>query len=400
MGRHVAGGRIPAIGIAGLCLVMPARALGSATPDGHDARPVQSCVRVRTGPCEVPGGHRFRRISAGTAHTCGVTMAGAILCWGDGRSGALGDGERAIRRTPVRVDGAVAFDDVRSGDGYTCARTRTGSVFCWGSGYAVPGYPAAALRPVAVSLAEPTIGLATGRRHACAITVREAVVCWGRNIDGETGNGTYGVAASLTPVPTTVAGGLRARAVTAGLDFTCALALDGAPWCWGSNVDRVILADAPTRCGDVYPLPCAPAPARVPAGHPFLEIAAGNGHLCARTAAGDVYCWGAMPGGDAAPQTGPEAAATPRRISAAERFTALGSGGVQSCGIVASGIVYCWGRERAAAPGEPRAPDGLRRIEVPRAVAVTVGGSHACAITTTRAAYCWGEHHLGASGRR
>lgn len=398
-------GRLLAIWLGCFGAVVPGSALGSAVespPRATEVRPgserAQDCARNRPEPCPVDGGQRFRMLSAGATHTCGLTNAGAVLCWGDGRTGALGDGARVIRRTPVPARSTVRFDEVRAGDGYTCARTAPGAVYCWGTGHAVPGHPAPALRPVAVALAEPARALAVGRRHACVITQREAVLCWGRNIDGETGNGTSGVDASLTPVPTPVAGDLRARAITAGLDFTCALGSDGAPWCWGSNVDRVLLDDAPMRCGDVNPLPCSPVPRRVAAGHAFVDIAAGTGHVCARTAGGEVHCWGA----DSAGQLGPGAGPPPKRVSAGTtgRFAALASGGVQTCALVEPGMVYCWGRDRLASADLPAPAEGVRRLAVPRATAVTVGGNHACAIATSGAAFCWGDSALGALGRR
>lgn len=37
------------------------------------------------------------------------------------------------------------------------------------------------------------------------------------------------------PAPTEVAGGLTFRAISAGGLFTCAVAMNGAPYCWGAN---------------------------------------------------------------------------------------------------------------------------------------------------------------------
>jgi alpha-tubulin suppressor-like RCC1 family protein len=53
----------------------------------------------------VDGGLRFDALSVGVvgSHGCGVTTAGVAYCWGDNRSGQLGDGTMEVRRVPVPV---------------------------------------------------------------------------------------------------------------------------------------------------------------------------------------------------------------------------------------------------------------------------------------------------------
>lgn len=362
----------------------------------------QVCRAAHRAQCVVAGDHRFRTISAGVAHTCAIARDASAWCWGDGRSGALGDGSFAIQWRPVRVRGAIRFADVRAGDGYTCGLSTQGDVFCWGRGYPIPGYPETASTPVRVPLADRATALAAGRRHTCVVGESGSAWCWGRNVDGETGIGTSGIAASITPVPTRVLSAEPLAAIAAGLDFTCAATRDGAVYCWGSNVDGVLGADAPERCGDVAPLPCASRPQAVPLAGRVEELSAGYGHVCARTAPGEVWCWGAnaagqVGGGAPGPVSVPQHVAVPGAGAAS-----VSAGGVHSCAQTVRAGIHCWGgAAEGLSSAEPLSAAVPADLGSRRAyVAVTVGGAHICALGRSGAARCWGDNRAGALGAR
>lgn len=48
-------------------------------------------------------------IDAGYAHSCAITSAGAMMCWGDNSAGELGDGTHAQQAVPVTVLGGLHF---------------------------------------------------------------------------------------------------------------------------------------------------------------------------------------------------------------------------------------------------------------------------------------------------
>ena len=88
---------------------------------------------LRTSPVPVAGTRKWRALSAGYRHTCGVTMADVALCWGYNGDGALGDGTLTNRSRPVRVAGGRLYVQVRPGGNHTCAWTRTGEHLLLGS---------------------------------------------------------------------------------------------------------------------------------------------------------------------------------------------------------------------------------------------------------------------------
>jgi alpha-tubulin suppressor-like RCC1 family protein len=87
-------------------------------------------------PQPVAGGLRFRVIAAGGAHTCGLTTDSLAYCWGNNADGELGAGATSSQPTtmPVPVSGALHFADLHAGSAHTCGITGAQIVYCWGLG--------------------------------------------------------------------------------------------------------------------------------------------------------------------------------------------------------------------------------------------------------------------------
>jgi eukaryotic-like serine/threonine-protein kinase len=130
------------------------------------------------------------------SYMCGVTRAGAVLCWGNNYTGQLGDGTRDNRATPVPVSGIDDAIQVAAGDLHACALHRTGAVSCWGRnefgavGDGSMGPSTVRAQPLTPFGVEHAVGLALGRAHSCARLADGAVSCWGVNNFGQLGDGS------------------------------------------------------------------------------------------------------------------------------------------------------------------------------------------------------------------
>ncbi len=230
---------------------------------------------------------------AGTAfgHTCAVLAGGELRCWGADDAGQLGDGGNAMQAAPVPVailPAGTAVSAVACGERHTCALTSAGAVYCFGAfdagqlGLGLPLMPQAS--PAVAAVASGATAVATGLTHGCAV-VSGALDCWGLNSSGQVNGGSPTPPTVASPTPVDLGGGFEAAGMGAGRAHTCALDAFHAPAalkCFGAN-EAGQLGGAGSKV-DVNldtPPPAAAA-----------AVTAGSDHTCALTADGGVQCWG------------------------------------------------------------------------------------------------------------
>jgi len=109
------------------------------------------------------------------------------------------------------------------------------------------------------------------------------VFAWGWNIAGQLGNGTTN--GSDLPVKVSLPGGTKVTAIAAGFAHSVALTSTGALLAWGKNYNGN-LGDGSTTDSDV------PVKVSLPVGTKATAVAAGAEHNLAVTSTGAVLAWG------------------------------------------------------------------------------------------------------------
>ena len=72
-------------------------------------------------------------LAAGSTHTCGIRADHTLWCWGEGKYGALGQGDRRQRNTPTQVGTSIDWASISAGHLHTCAIRTHHTLWCWGS---------------------------------------------------------------------------------------------------------------------------------------------------------------------------------------------------------------------------------------------------------------------------
>lgn len=168
-----------------------------------------------------------------------------------------------------------------------------------------------------------------------------------------------------------------------------------------------------TTCGDAvrrYGALASPALANtcVPC---VAELTAGTRFTCARTQAGELYCWGENAAGQIGDGSSgrvlsPALVATSSSGGTLGPASAIGAGTEHACGVFGDGALFCWGDNDAGELGNPNVATGQRRPTpvvdaggTPvRGVTVAAGLSHSCAVDDGGAMSCWGENSANQLG--
>lgn len=309
-------------------------------------------------------------LGAGVAHSCAVDAGGGAWCWGRGGGGQLGDGSTSDSDVPVAVSGLPGgLTAVSAGYAHSCGLTALGGVLCWGlndDGELGDGTNSDSSTPVAVTgLASGVAEISVGDQHSCALTDTGAMLCWGSDLSGQLGNGAGGD----SNVPVAVSGlGSGVEAIAAGGTFSCAVLSGGEVRCWGSNAygqlgDGVIASsDVPVTVSGV--------------SSSATSIATGYGFACAGATSGGVQCWGRGDQGQLGDGNGTDSSSPVAVSGLTAGIRSLSANGFHACAATTAGALRCWGSNDlgqlgdGSTGGTSNVPVAVVGFEVPAVPAV------------------------------
>lgn len=264
------------------------------------------------------------------------------------------------------------------------------------------------------------IQLAAGQRHTCARLIDGRVKCWGQN-GGWLGVGDYedrgdqlGEMGSALPAVNLGTDWVADSVSTRDL-AVCVTLHSGAVKCWGVNSRGELGAgDMVSRGGEPSTLGDALKPVDLGQRGRVIEVAVGANHVCARTEAGLVICWGAndfgqlgrgdtLTRGDEPGEMG--SLLEPVPLGTGRTAIQLAAGWFHTCALLDDHTVKCWGNNPNGELGqgdiEPRGDepdelgDALLPVDLGTGVLVreiAAGEQHNCAVLEDRRVKCWGAN--------
>jgi alpha-tubulin suppressor-like RCC1 family protein len=314
-----------------------------------------SCARTHTGAVKCWGynangalgaGHRehratpvdvlglasgVKKIAAGNNHSCAITQAGKVKCWGAGDQYEFGSQTSSDQLIPLEISGFSDAIDIDSAIQRTCIATSAGYVGCiGGTSTSSPGYIASTVS---------FTGVGVGYNHACGVGPGNWLMCWGGNSVGQLGNGT----GSFSSGPTLTAMSAPVKHVSGSGWATCVVDTNGAAKCWGQNTQGH-LGDG--TLNDAF---VPKQVAGLSSGMKSIDIT--DGHACAVKTNGDAYCWGDNEYGQLGIGNFQDQLTPVPLPTLAGSMDSIVVGGQHACGITTAGGVKCWGSGYAGALG-------------------------------------------------
>ncbi|MGQ5393389.1 InlB B-repeat-containing protein [Paenibacillus sp. M.A.Huq-84] len=331
------------------------------------------------------------QIAAGYYHSVGLVSDGTVWSWGRGSNGQLGNGESVSRAVPRKATGLSSVKSITGGVRSSFAILKDGTVMGWGAngnGQLGDGTTTDRLSPVQVSALSNIKAISGGTSyHTLALDGNGNVWAWGRNDNGDLGDGT--TIQRNTPVQVTTLSNVKA--IAAGGYFSLALKEDGTVWSWGWNgagqlgngtTDQRIL------------------PEQVPGLSHITAIAAGGNHSLALDANGRIWAWGENRYGALGDGTTTNRTA-PVQVSGLTNATTIAGGNYHSLALDAEGQVYAWGYNNYGQLGDGTTTQRNIPVLVPelsKMTAIAGGGFHSFAMRSDGMVWSWGYNADGELG--
>lgn len=348
----------------------------------------------------------FSRITVGQEHTCALTFADRVYCWGHNNAGQLGNGNTGVtsRNHPTPAGGTLRFVQVSAGMDHTCAVTSANKAYCWGDntdGQLGDGTHTLRSAPVPVKGGQLFRQVIAGAFHTCGVTPTNLAYCWGSDRYGQVGDGAAGAGDHLLPAK--VWGSQSWKRVIAGGNHTCGVTNSNKAFCWGQN-DRGQLG--------INSISNRTTPTAVMGGLSFTQVIAGASHTCALTGEQKAYCWGENEQGEIGDGGTSAVRLVPFAVTGTRRWSQVIAGYLHTCGVTMANVAFCWGFNSDGQNGDgttnwssvpTRVAGGHAFAAISTGVQeasdfVNSDATHACALDTADHAWCWGANLWGQLG--
>ncbi|WP_240416491.1 cadherin-like beta sandwich domain-containing protein [Paenibacillus periandrae] len=382
---------------------------------------------------------------AGSMHV--IKNDGSVWGWGPASS-TIGDGTKVVKTSPVKLSGISDVASIYGGGTGVIALTTDGTVYNWGTYVADPAgseklspgilssVPTARTASAGISgdyflvlsldgtslwgwgpynssgqigdgttNAKPTPVISTawinqdipeisstgdiaaGYSHGLLLKTNGTVWAWGRNNNGQLGNGTTSNSSVPMQVPS-LTGIIR---IVAGYNFNLALKNDGTVWAWGDNSFG--------QLGDGTKIQ-RNSPIQISSLTNVVDIGAGAYHSLAVQPDGSLFSWGDNSHGQLGDGS-TSSKSSPIKVPSLTAVKTAKGGLYHTAAIKLDGTVYSWGFNSYGQVGDGTTVDKTsptRSGSISRVAQISVSSNHTMSLGSDGSVYGWGANNYGELG--
>ncbi|MCX6014460.1 MAG: hypothetical protein NT020_02525 [Chloroflexales bacterium] len=396
-------------------------------------------------------GRTVLKMAMGAGHACAILDNYDLKCWGDNGYGQLGYGDMENRGDGVNEMGGD-LGSIDTGSTSTPSNTPTASntptntptntntatktntptkskTLTKSKTVTRSKTPTRSKTRTATPVGgvKEVVSIAAGFSHSCVMLANDTVKCWGDNNQGQLGLGDSTnrgdseneMGSILAAVA--LGSGRTAKAISAGLAYTCAILDNNSVKCWGNNdYGQLGQGDVDVRGDNSNDMGSNLLAVDLGSNRTAKAISAGYWHTCAILDDDTVKCWGRNDGGqlglDDADNRGDETGEMGDDLDtvylgSGRTAKAIASGKAHTCALLDDNTLKCWGENdegqlglgdtnyRGYSSGDygmasvATVDVGSRMISQ-----LVAGGLTTCVLFDTGIVACWGENDNGQLG--
>lgn len=183
----------------------------------------------------------WETVSTGNYHTIAIKKNGTLWGWGRNGEGEAGTGSAnlGIVNTPTQIGTDNDWKIIGAGYEHTLAIKNNGSLWAWGQNLEGEVGDSTMVNringPEQIGTATNWATVAAGYTHSLAVTTDGKLWAWGEDHIGELGNGSSSAVDILTPK--LIANNSNWSSINAGEEFSLGNTSDGISWAWGRNIE-------------------------------------------------------------------------------------------------------------------------------------------------------------------
>jgi alpha-tubulin suppressor-like RCC1 family protein len=268
---------------------------------------------------------------------------------------------------------------ISAGTAYSMALMADGTIWTWGknsNGQLGDGttnmssFPTRVVDTAGEAVLTGAAGISAGNTHSLALLTDGSILAWGFNFSAQLGNGTT----ESSNIPVQVSGpegnGILTDIISIAPhsgQFSLVLGKDGTAWTWGYN-ESGVLGQNHELMHEFYPVQV-----KGPDGDNLLTgltaVSSGRNHAMGLHQDGTVWSWGSNSSGQLGDGTReskpfPVQVIAPEGVGTLKNVVALSAGARHSLALLADGTVWAWGDNNRGQLGVSSIPYSYTPVQV------------------------------------